>query len=179
MSVSGNHLFAVDWNYGRLYYYDVTTATNPVFRGTHYAPYLLRVVGDAERGVVYMLSAYGRTSGLYTVPISILSPMLSTRHETCAVCGYLKSTGNIDQGGVGAVVGGRYAFFAGGKGAGGEVHVVDTTDADTLVDAASTTIGTHNVKLAETMGLQARGDILYLAAGATGVQVLTFPGLSD
>jgi hypothetical protein len=179
VSVSGNHLFAVDWNYGRLYYYDVTTSSNPVFRGTHYAPFLLRVVGDAERGVAYMLGAYGRTSGLYTVPISILSPLLSTRHETCSACGYAAAAGNIDQGGVGAIVGGRYAFFAGGKSTAAQVRIVDTTDVDTLVNAGTAAIGAHNIKLAETMGLAARGDILYLAAGATGVQVLTFPGLSD
>jgi LVIVD repeat len=177
VSVAGSHLFATDWAYGRLYYYDVTNAGQPVFAGTHDAPFILRAEADPVRDVVYMLSASGGVSGIYTVPISALGPTHSTRHSTCGVCGYLKSNYGIDMGGLGIVPGGRYMFYAGGKV--GEFHVVDVTDPAHMQNVASTTIGPHRVQLAQTMGLQAFGDYLYFAAGATGIQVFTFPGLSD
>ena len=67
VSVSGDKLFATDWNYGRIYYYNVAQAHNPVFAGTHYAPFIFRVEGDAAGQAVYGLSAFGRTSGIYIV----------------------------------------------------------------------------------------------------------------
>jgi predicted AlkP superfamily phosphohydrolase/phosphomutase len=178
VAVAGDHLFAVEWNYGRLYYWNVANPASPVYGGTYRAPYLLRVEADASRDVVYMMSAYGRTSGLYTIPISALDRDVSIDHAGCGVCGYLPSRFGMDQGGVGVVPGGRYTFFAGGKG-NGEVHVVDAADPAEPADAATTIVGPHYLGLAQAMGLAAIGDYLYLAAGRTGVQVFTFPGLSQ
>jgi predicted AlkP superfamily phosphohydrolase/phosphomutase len=178
VAVAGDHLVAVEWNYGRLYYWNVADPALPVYGGTYRAPYLLRVEADASRNVVYMMSAFGGTSGLYTIPISALDRDVSIDHASCGVCGYLPSRFGMDQGGVGVVPGGRYTFFAGGKG-NGELHVVDAADPAEPVDAATTVVGPHYLGLAQSMGLAAIGDFLYLAAGRTGVQVFTFPGLSQ
>jgi hypothetical protein len=186
ITVAGNHLFATDWNYGRIYYYDVTNPRQPVFSGTHYAPFILRVEADPDRDVVYMLSAYAATSGIYTVPISELGPTHSTRHSTCDRCRYLKSNFGIDQGGLGISPGRGHIFYAGGKV--GELHIVEVTvtqsqppffDPPEMETVASSAIGPHRVSLAQTMGLQASGDYLYFAAGATGIQIFRFPGVSD
>lgn len=177
VSIAGDHLFATDWAYGRLYYYYVGIADQPVFSGTHDAPFILRAEADPARDVVYMLSASGGVSGIYTVPISELDPAKSTRHSTCGVCGYAKSNYGIDMGGLGVAPGGRYIFYAGGKV--GEFHILDVTDPIHMANVAAAAIGPHRVQLAQTMGLQASGDYLYFAAGATGIQVFTFPGLSD
>jgi len=176
VSVAGNNLFAVDWRYGRLYYYDITNAAQPVFKGTHYAPFLLKAEADPARDVVYMLGAYGRFSGIYSVPISLLGPDHSTRYDQCPSCGFLQAN-TITQGGLGVAAGGDYAFFAGGKV--GKFHVVDVSDPVHMAYVGSDAIGNHYVKLAQSMGLASRGDYIYLAAGATGVQVRLFPGLSD
>jgi hypothetical protein len=59
VSVSGNRLAGVEWAYGREYYYDITDAANPVFVGTHYAPFTFRVKVDPAGQTVYSLSAFG------------------------------------------------------------------------------------------------------------------------
>ena len=117
VSVAGDSLFVAEWGYGRLFYYDLTNPLQPTFAGTHYAPYLIKAYADLDRGVVYMLSAYGSVSGLRSVPISILSPFLSTRYTSCPSCGYLKSLRAIDQGDL-AIAGSGYVVYGGGRGLG-------------------------------------------------------------
>lgn len=177
VSVTGNYLVSVDWNYGRLYVWDVAVASQPVFKGTHFVPFLLNAQADPDNDVIYMFSAYGGTSGIYTVPISYLMANVSTRQETCPVCGYFPSDGKMDMGGLGIVSGGSYMFFAGGKL--GEVHVVDVRTLPTMTNAASTTLGAHYVKMPYALGLAALGNRLYVAAGRFGVVVFNFPGLSN
>ena len=180
--VKGNALFTTDWAYGRIYYYDVTNPTAPVFSGTHFAPYVLKVDADPDRDVVFMLSAYGTASGIYTVPISYLSPNTSTAHATCPVCGYLASTVptvGLDQGGMALGAGGGYLVYAGGRN-NGEFHVVDVRNPLAMAYAAPMVpVGNHGVQLSMVMGARTVGDRAYLAAGALGVQIYQFPGLSD
>ncbi len=179
VTVIGDMLFTVDWAYGRLYYYDVGTPTSPVFRGTHFAPYILKAQADPARDVVYMLSAYGTASGIYTVPISQLAPDRSTYHNTCSACGYLKSLAGIDQGGMHVVSGRHYLVYGGGRN-NGEFHAVVTSDPDPAVmtDGAVTTIGPHMVPTEFSMGMKMSGDLVYVAAGVLGLQIYQFPGLS-
>jgi hypothetical protein len=176
VSVVGDMLFATDWNYGRLYHYNVSNPGNPVFQGTHYVPFVLRAEADPEQGVVYMLAAYGRFSGIYTLPISLLSPTRGTHYTTCSQCRFLKSKGNIDQGGLGLSPGGQHLFYGGGK---GEFHVVDVSEPDLLHDLAFADTGPHGLSLAEIIGFASHGDYIYVGAGVGGLQVYSFSGASE
>jgi len=177
VSVTGNILVSVDWGLGRLTYHDVTNAANPVFRGTHQAPFLLKALADPDRDVVYMLSAYGGTSGIYTVPISIMAPDRSTYHAECSQCDYLSSNGGMGQGGLALSSSGNHLLYDGGGKT--VLHVVDSSDPTFLKELVSVRIGRTGVGLAEHMGLAIRGDYIFLAAGAFGVQVYLYPPLSD
>ena len=178
--VKGNHLFATEWGYGRIYYYDVTNAASPTFQGTHYAPYILKVDADIDRDVVYMLSAYSSISGIYTVPISRLQPDFASYHANCPECSYLPSTVpvvGLDQGGMALGEGGGYLVYGGGRN-NGEFHVVDLASPSAMTYAGTVPIGPHAVKLASSMGARIVGDLAYFAAGALGVQIYEFAGLS-
>jgi hypothetical protein len=169
-------VFTNDWNYGRLYAYDTTIPTNPIFLGTHYVPFVLSVAADPSRDVVYMLAAYGRFSGIYTLPISLLNPLVPTRHDTCGACRFLRSRNNIDQGGLALSDGGAQLFYAGGR---GEFHVLDVDTPGTLVETHFFDIGVHRLTLAETMGAASVGDHVYVTAGVQGVRVFALPGAAD
>jgi hypothetical protein len=182
ISVTGNYLVAVDWGYGRLYYYDVTDATSPVFKGTFYAPYLLKAIVDDQHGIIYMHSAYGTfTSGIFSVPISYLAPNFAARYQNCPVCGYIKNgnpTVGLDQGGLALAAGGRYLVYNGGRN-NGEVHVLDVQTPTAMQEASAwLPIGPHHVATSALMGMATLDDLAYLAAGALGVQVYHFAGLS-
>jgi hypothetical protein len=172
VAISGNLLVTNDWNYGRLYAYDITVPTNPVFKGTHYVPFVLGVELDPDRNVVYMLGAYGRFSGIYTLPISLLNPMLPTRYTTCAPCKFLRSRTNIDHGGVAKSPGSERLFYMSGR---GEFHVLAADLQGTLVEEAFEDLGPTNLGLAETMGAATVGDHVYVTAGTQGVRVFTLP----
>jgi LVIVD repeat len=178
--VRGDVLLTTDWAYGRIYYYDVSTPASPIFKGTHYVPYVLKVDIDVDRGVVFMLSAYGPASGIYTVPISSLSPNTSTAHATCPVCGYVPSTVpfvGLDQGGLALGEGGAYLVYGGGRNT-GEFNVVDVRDPLAMANVATTEVGTHGVVVGAVMGVRIEGDRAFFAAGQQGVQIYQFPGLS-
>jgi hypothetical protein len=179
VSLAGDGLFAVDWAYGRLYYYDITDRLRPTFVATHYAPYLIKAYADRDPDLpgarVYMLTAFGAVSGLRSVPVSVLEQVESSRYTACASCGYLKSRFAIDQGDL-AVTDNGYVVYAGGKGA-GEFHIVDTAPAMQAV--ASDDIGLHGVGMAHGIGLRIRGDYVLQAAGVLGLQVYRFAGLSQ
>ncbi len=182
VSVSGNYLVTTDWGYGRIYLYDVTTAATPVFAGTHYVPYVLKAQVVPERDVIFMLSAYGPASGIYTVPLSYLAPNLATSHDSCFVCGYLQSTIpalGIDQGGLAAADGGQYLVYGGGR-ATGEFSVADVSDPLNMSNVETLTPGTHGVSTSEMMGIRILSDwdLAFFAAGSRGVQVYQYPGLS-
>ena len=89
ISIVDDMLFTVDWNYGRLYYYDLGTPASPRFMATHYAPFILRAEANPATRIVYMLAAYGRWSGVYTVPIS--GSATDTRPPTTARAGSVSS----------------------------------------------------------------------------------------
>jgi hypothetical protein len=177
VAIEGNLLLTNDWNYGRLYAYDISTPASPQFRGTHHVPFVLGVAADATRNVIYMLSAYAKTSGIYTLPISLLSPTVPTRHATCTRCTFLESGYNIDQGGL-ALSPGRGRLFYGG-GFSGEFHIVNAQGAPALFDEHFVHIGAHGLGLAETQGFAAAGDYVYVSAGALGVQVYSYPGAAQ
>ena len=180
VTVTGNHLVTVDWGYGRLYYFDVTTAAQPVFAGTHYVPYVLKAEVDPSRDTVYMLSAYGPGSGLYTVPLSQLDPNVSTAHATCALCRYHASHPSLDQGGLTLGAGGDYAIYGGGRYL-GQFAIIDVSQPppSPLLEVAYTQIGAHYVSTAQTLGGATNGDdVIYWAAGVLGVHVYQFPGLA-
>jgi hypothetical protein len=192
VSVAGNRLFTVDWGYGRLYAYDISVPADPIFAGTHYVPYVLKAVADPGRNMVYMLSAYSSTSGIYTLPVEWLDPNVSTTHATCSnvpeptspgeprPCRYIRNTRNvgIDQGGLALTPDGRHLFYGGGRHM-GEFSIVDP-DTDTpasLRHLATVPIGLHRVGTANIMNGESAGELIYFAAGALGVQVYRWPGL--
>jgi hypothetical protein len=177
VAVVGDLVLTNDWNYGRLYAFDISTPTNPVFAGTHYVPFVLGVGGDEASGMVYVMSGYGRFSGLYTLPIALLDPFAPTRYDTCADCRFLKSRANIDMGGLGVSPGGGHVFYLGGFSS--EFHVVDTSVPSAPVDVAFVNQGSHGLGLADIMGAASAGDFIYATAGAQGVRVYSFPGASD
>jgi hypothetical protein len=176
VAVAGNLLVTNDWNYGRLYAYDITVPTNPIFAGTHYVPFVLGVELDPARDTVYMLGAYGRFSGIYTLPISLLNPMVPTRYDSCAPCKFLRSRANVDQGGLALSDGGAQIFYAGGT---GDFHVLDGDPPGTLVETAFQDIGPAGLSLAETMGAASVGDHVYVTAGVQGVRVYELIGASQ
>jgi hypothetical protein len=177
VSVVGDRLFATDFNYGRIYYYNVAQANNPVFAGTHYAPFILRVDGDPAGEAVYGYSTFGGTSGIYSVLLSTMGPSFSTRHNTCGTgCDYLVSP-QTDYGGLAVSANGRYVMFIGGKQ--GSVRVADVTDPTNMTTAGSVSIPAHGAKTAESLGVAQYGEYIIAAGGLLGVGVFHFPGLAD
>lgn len=79
VAVVGDILLTNDWNYGRLYAFDISNPANPVFAGTHYVPFVLGVAGDVEKQMAYMVVGYGRFSGVHTLPMALLDPFAPTR----------------------------------------------------------------------------------------------------
>ena len=185
VSVAGNNLFAVDWNYGRKYHYDIAGANerSPIFKGTHYAPYLLRVEGDPDGGAVYALSAFGGTSGIYSLILGSQPASYSTRNTTCGTeCDYFQSP-NTDFGGLTFTPNGKYVVYIAGKGT-GEVRVLDVTNPANIKSPNVNPsfdvkpIGAHYSRTGESMGVQTRGDFIYTAAGLLGLQIFHYPGLN-
>jgi hypothetical protein len=174
VSVVGDRLFATDWNYGRIYYYNVAQANNPVFAGTHYAPFILRVEGDPAGQAVFGLSAFGNTSGIYSVLLSALGPSFSTRSNTCSECDYFQSP-QTDNGGLMVSANSRYVVYIAGKQ--GVVQVVDALDPTNMVNAGSISIPAHGAKTAAPMGVAQYGNFIIAAGANLGVGVFQFPGL--
>jgi len=176
--VKDDVLIVTEWGYGRIYSHDVSNPASPRFSGTHYVPYVLKVDID-DRGIVYMLSAYGPASGIYSVPLSRLHPDFASYHAACAECGYVPSVVpfvGIDQGGMALAPGGAYLAYGGGRGE-GEFNIVDVRDPLAMTTVATRPIGVHGVPVLGIMGVRVAGDLAYFAAGALGVQVYRFPGL--
>jgi hypothetical protein len=166
--VTGDHLFTNDWNYGRLYYYDVSDPANPVFAGTHYYPFVLKVAADPVRDVVYMLGAYGSFSGVATVPLSRLDPFVGSEYSTCAECRFLRAATKINQGGMAMSGTGDRVLYAGGA---GEFRSVDVANLAQLAAETTLDIGAHGLALAETLGVAVAGEHVVLGAGDLGVLV--------
>ena len=179
VSVSGDKLFATDWNYGRIYYYTITDPHSPVFAGTHYAPFILRVEGDPAGQATFGLSAFGRTSGIYSINLSALGPSFSTRHTTCGTgtaCDYIASP-QTDYGGLAVSANSQYVMYIAGKQ--GVVQVVDVTDPTNMMNAGlPVSIPAHGAKTAQSMGVAQYGDYVIAAGANLGVGVFHFPGLS-
>jgi hypothetical protein len=170
-------LFTCDWGYGRAYYYDIIDPSRPVFRGTHHAPFILRVEADPTKDVLYMLGAFAKQfSGIHTVPISQLTPTRSTDYRTCPACRFLKANAHLDQGGMGLSPGGNHLFYGGGL---QEFHVVDVADPALLHDVAFADTGPHGLGLGEVMGFASLGDHIYVAAGLGGLLIYSFPGAAE
>lgn len=184
--VDGNNLFVTEWAYGRVYYYTVEDARNPVFAGTHYFPFTFRTIPYGN--YMFMLGAYSKFSGLATAPIPRGDELkeYATTHGTdinnpaCVGCGYARSKAprNIDQGGLAVSAGGRHAVIAGGKNP-GIVEVFEVSNPEFPISVADAPIGTHDVNTASSVGVGTRGDYIYIAAGKLGLQVYKFAGLSD
>ena len=180
VSVSGDKLFAPDWNYGRIFYYTIADPHSPVFAGTHYAPFILRVEGDPAGQATFGLSAFGHTSGIYSINLSAMGPSFSTRHTTCGTgiaCDYIASP-QTDYGGLAVSANSRYVMYIAGKQ--GVVQVVDVTDPANMVNAGSAvSIPAHGAKTAQSMGVAQYGDYVIAAGANLGVGVFHFPGLDD
>jgi LVIVD repeat len=176
VSVAGDSLFAVEWNHGRFYYYDVALAHNPVFVGTHYAPFTFRVEGDAEQKAVYILSAFGNSSGIHSATLSAFELSPSTRFNTCADCDYFQSPAT-DYGGLAVSSNGKYVVYMAGKR--GVVQVLDVTDPADIKNAGVLSIPAHGAKTGESLGVALKGDHIFAAAGTLGLKVFSFPGLSN
>ena len=184
MSVVGDSLFALDWNYGKLYYYDIThvdPTTNPpifpIFKGVHLAKFAFRVAGRVEgdpvRDAAYILGAYGNSSFIFSVPLSSLDPNTATRQDDCTDCGSFHMTAT-DYGGITVSPNGKYVVYIAGKQ--GVVQVLDVSgDPAVMTDAGSLRIPRHGTKTAESMGVQiGPGDHIYTAAGTLGLQVFHY-----
>ena len=176
VSITGNTMLVTGWNYGRLLYYDVSNAVSPVFRGTHYAPFLFRSEVDPQETVAYSFAAFGNVSGIYSVTLSTLGPTFSTRHDTCSLCDYFKSVAT-DYGGLAVSPNGQYVVMILGKR--GEVRVLDVSNPADIQSAAVLPLPVHGVKTAEPMGVAIKGNTIFTTAGILGLRVYTFPGLSD
>jgi hypothetical protein len=174
IDVDGDLLVVGEWRYGRIIAWNVATPLQPVFVGTHKVPFVLRTAVDTVNGQIYMLSTYGRTSGLYSMPITNWNTSLSTHHETCAQCGYFPSNGRMDMGGLGLSPNRDFLAFAGGKR--GEMHLLDVVNAPLMTEVAEPPFEGHYVKMPFAMGFAARGNRLYAAGGLKGVVVFTFTG---
>lgn len=176
VSVRENVLVAVDWGYGRLYYYDVANAVSPVFAGTAYVPFTLKAEADPDRDVVYVFAAFGGPSGLYTIPISAMSPNHSVQHATCSSCDYLKVE-NSSQGGIGLAPNSPYVLVAGALKT--LLYVVDASDTTDVTLATSIIVGKTSPRKGDTIGVASKGDYIFVAAGALGFQVYLYPPLSQ
>jgi hypothetical protein len=181
VTVKGDVLITLDFAYGRIFYYNVANPLNPIFAGTHYAPFMFRVDmfhpdDDPEQTVVYALAASGGVSGVYSLPISILDPSISTRYTTCAVCGYFK-TPVTDFGGLTVSENGRYVVYLAGKQ--GVIQVLDASDPSTIVPAPNglLPITGHASKLAEPMGAQTFDEYIIAAVGGLGLRIYRYLGL--
>lgn len=176
VSITGNTMLVTGWNYGRLLYYDVSNAASPVFRGTHYAPFLFRSEVDPQQSVAYSLAAFGSTSGIYSVTLSTLGPSFSTRYNTCTGCDYFKSVAT-DYGGLAVSPNGRFVVTILGKT--GQVRVLDVSNPADIKDAGFLPLPAHGVQTAEPMGVAIKGNDIFTAAGILGLRVYRYLGLSD
>jgi hypothetical protein len=177
VAVAGNLLFAVDWNYGRLYMWDVADPAHPVFAGTQYIPFTFRVTADPAHDTAYTLAAFGNSSGIYSTPISSLGPSFSTSYASCgAACDYFKSTAT-DYGGLTVSATGRYLVYVAGKVGG--LQVLDVSNPADMRDAGYFAMGTFYAKTGESLGVATSGEHIFVAAGALGFQVFSYPGLDD
>ncbi len=174
VSITGNTMAVSGWNYGRVLYYDVTDARTPIFRGTHYAPFLFRSEVDPQETVAYSFAAFGGTSGLYSVTLSTIDPWLSTRHDACTGCDFFKSVAT-DYGGLAVSPDGNYVVMILGKK--GEVRVLDVSDPTDIKSADVLPLPAHGAKTGEPMGVAIKGDVIFTAAGILGLRVYSFPGL--
>jgi hypothetical protein len=174
LDVVGNTLMVVEFAYGRFFYYDVANAANPTFAGTHYAPFTLRVAIKGATAV--SLSAFGYTSGIYTVPVGILGPSFSTRHADCVEeveCGYFQSP-PTDNGGLTISSNGHVVYIAGRV---GEVRVLDVTNPAAIQSVGSHPIPNHYAGTGLTMGVAQYGNYIIAAGAKLGLAVFQFPGL--
>jgi hypothetical protein len=176
VSIIGDTMLVTGWNYGRLFYYNVSNPASPQFRGTHYAPFLFRSEVNPQQTVAYTLAAFGNTSGVHSVPLSAMGPSFSTTQTSCTVCDYFKSVAT-DYGGLAVSPNGRYVVTILGKK--GEVRVLDVTNPSDIKDAGSLPLPAHGMKTGEPMGVAIKGNDIFTAAGILGLRVYRFLGLTD
>jgi hypothetical protein len=176
VSIVGNTMLVSGFNYGRLLYYDVSDAASPVFRGTHYAPFLLRSESDPQQTVSYSLAAFGNSSGIYSVTLSTLGSSFSTQHTTCTQCDYFKTV-PTDFGGLAVSPNGNFVVAILGKK--GEVRVLDVSNPADIQNAGVLPIPAHGAKTGEPLGVAIKGNDIFTAAGTLGLRIYSFPGLSD
>lgn len=176
ISIDGNTLLAVDWNYGHVYAWDISNPTAPVFKGAHYAPFTFRVEGDLARGWVYSIAAYGSSSGVLSMPASVFDPFVGSHHSTCTPCDFFPSVTG-DYAGIAVSPNGRYVVYIAGKA--GVIEVVDVSNPSNMVSAGKINLGKFNVKTGQSLGVAISGDHIFAAAGNLGLRVFRFPGLSN
>jgi len=174
-SVAGNILLAVDWNYGNVYVYDVSQADDPIFKGVFFALYTLRVEADPANDVAYVLSAYGRFSGIYSFTLSTLDPFHRVKYTSCERCDYFPSPAT-DYGGLAVSLNGKYVVYIAGKQ--GEVRVLNVSDPANIQSVGSWPLGSFGGKTAESLGVALKDQYIFTAAGRLGLQVFSFHGLS-
>lgn len=176
VSIVGDFLFGIDWNYGRVYAWDISVPTVPVFAGAHYAKFALRVAADLERGTVYALGAFGGSSNVFSLPVSLLDPFVATSFNTCAVCDTFPITAG-SFGGLAVTDGGWYVVYIAGNV--GSLDVLDVSNPSDIRKVATFPLGKFAVTSGDTLGVTTRGDHIFIAAGALGFQVFSYSGLAD
>ena len=185
VSITGNTLVTLDFTWGRLVFYDVARADDPIFKGTHAAPFMFRAEVHPAGAVAYGFAASSAKSGIYSYPIDLLNPNASTRFDICAACDYFKSP-PTDYGGFGISSNGRYVIFLAGKQ--GVIQVINVSDPSNMVDdcevngavaPCSLPIVGHGIKSSEPMGAQTLGDYIFAAVGNLGFRVYSYHGISN
>ena len=83
----------------------------------------------------------------------------------------------MDQGGLAISPNGPYVLYAGGRDS-GQLRIMDVTNPSDPLTVHVEPLALHKLGLAAAMGITFRGNIFYGAAGALGVRIYSFPGLS-
>ena len=171
VAITGNSLVTHDAAYGRLFFYDVTDAENPAFAGTHRAPFMLRAEVNPAETVAFGLSAFGGTSGIYSVPMNLLGPNTSTTYRNCPTCGYFKTV-PTDYGGLTVSGNGRYVVYVGGRD--GVIQVIDVSDPSNMIEAGSVKGIAHGSRLFDSLGAQTLENYIFAAVGRAGFHVYSY-----
>ena len=173
VAITGDTLVTLDAAHGRLFFYNVADAANPTFAGTHNAPFMLRAEVNPAETVGFGLSAFGGTSGIYSVPMNLLGPNTSTSYRNCPTCGYFKVV-PTDYGGLTVSGNGRYVVYVGGRDS--VVQVIDVTDPANMKDAGSVLLPRpgHGSRLFDSLGAQTLGNHIFAALGLAEFHVYSY-----
>ena len=189
VSAAGNFVSAVDWNYGGEYLWNSTDPLHLTFIATARVPVSFRSEIDIARDVVYVLGAYSKGSGVHTVPLSVLlnapNGVVYPPYLQPAWSPHERAVHDLRVHAVGGAHGRRWHRVL------RQVRVLRGRPRQRRArhhrrdrpgqhgESVVGTLGPTYIKTAQGMGVAAKGNFLYVAAGMLGVRVYEFPGLSN